>query len=620
MKLRKYTIAGLLAVVLLGAGGFLIAAPGFPAGTIAAPLTMVNQPADIYVPDEILVRFKPGVSSLSRAQSITSTGALQIAPVSQPGWAHLKVPAGLTVPQALAVYATDPAVDVAQPNYIYHASVVPNDANYGAQWALKNTAQIVATTPQPGYGALYATDNPGVSGDDIDIQPAWDHITNCSAVTVAVVDTGVNYNQSDLSPNMWNGGVTYPNHGWDYVKNNNDPMDLNGHGTHVAGIIGAVGNNGLGTAGVCWTASIMAVRVLDAAGSGTTAGVIQGINFAVSNGARVINMSLGGPSFDTALSNAITTAQSGGVLVVVAAGNGAANNDSGTTPTYPCNFPQPNLICVAALDQGYQLATFSNYGATSVDVGAPGANILNTWAGANAVVTDPMTSGWNFSTTTSGGWAYQSLSTTAGPQPFLVNPSPYLSALYNNATDDRAYKQFSLTGNVAVLEFTGAVAVAANDHFRVAYASGGNDPFAGGTGAYDLGGISTLPYMRLFPVDISGCISAKCSVGFQLQSDASGQSYGVALTQLTIQTLALNAASYNTISGTSMAAPHVTGVAAMVMAFNPLYTYADAINAISNGGRRVAALAGKTASGRAVDALGALAYINPPAGLQANVQ
>ena len=120
----------------------------------------------------------------------------------------------------------------------------------------------------------------------MDIEAAWDYITDCSSMTVAVVDSGVNYNHTDLASNMWNGGASFPNHGFNFVNNNNDPMDRNGHGTHVAGIIGAIGNNSLGTTGACWKASIMAVRVLDAAGSGTTATVISGVNFAVANGAR----------------------------------------------------------------------------------------------------------------------------------------------------------------------------------------------------------------------------------------------------------------------------------------------------------------------------------------------
>ncbi len=121
---------------------------------------------------------------------------------------------------------------------------------------------------------------------------------------VAVIDTGVNYNHEDLADNMWDGSASgYNYHGYDFVNSDYDPMDFNGHGTHVAGIIGAVGNNGKGVTGVCWNVKIMAVRVLNAVGEGTTANIVSGINFAVSRGAKVINMSLGGNLSDAVFSN-----------------------------------------------------------------------------------------------------------------------------------------------------------------------------------------------------------------------------------------------------------------------------------------------------------------------------
>src|SRR5208283_3029626 len=144
--------------------------------------------------------------------------------------------------EALAAYRDDPNVEYVQPNYIYHTTVAPDDTQYGQLWAFRNTGQTVNATIQ-GEGWIYPTNNPGTAGYDIDIEPAWDHITDCSSVVVAVIDTGINYTQEDLAINMWNGGAAYPNHGWNYVNGNNNPMDMNGHGTHVAGIIGAAGNN-----------------------------------------------------------------------------------------------------------------------------------------------------------------------------------------------------------------------------------------------------------------------------------------------------------------------------------------------------------------------------------------
>ena len=577
----------------------------------AAPFTQADIAVARYVSGEVLVKFNPRATAQDRTATVAAQGHSALAKLNQ-RWVHVKLGTGQTVTQALAAYQNDPNVEYVQPNYIYHTTATPNDTQYGQLWAFKNTGQTIDT-------GTY-TPNFGTPGDDINIEKAWDHITDCSSVVVAVVDSGINYNQEDLAGNMWNGGTTYPNHGYDYVNNDNDPMDLNGHGTHVAGIIGAAGNNAKGTTGVCWKASIMAVRVMDIMGSGTTARTTQGVNFAVTNGARVINMSLEGGAFDQAFSDAITAAQNADVVVVVAAGNAASNNDNVITPTYPCNFTQPNLVCVAALDQSYQLATFSNYGATSVDVGAPGTNIPSAWVGTSATITDPLTSGWLGSSTTAGtggGWFYL----TIGQTQYLVDPSNYPSGQYNNSTDDRAYKVFNLAGvNAALLQFSTAINVLNGDHFRVGYTSIGGDPFVGGTIASDVTGVATYPNIISATGDISGCISASCSLGFQLQSDAALTDLGVAITGFSIKTLTFTPTSYNTINGTSMASPEVAGLATMLRAYNPQYPYADVVNAIEQGGRAVATLAGKTTTGKAIDVMSSLAYINPPTGLTATVK
>ncbi|MEQ1555688.1 MAG: S8 family peptidase, partial [Gallionella sp.] len=515
-----------------------------------------NAPASSYAPSQVLVQFKPNMSTAMRSQTAQSFGAQSIqALATSSNWSVANLPAGQTVAQAVAAYANNPNVAAVQPNYIYHTMAVPNDPQYGQLWAAKNTGQPISTGTYP--AGVPVT---GTAANDMNLEAAWNVQTDCSSTIVAVIDSGVNYTSTDLAANMWNGGVAAPLHGWNFVgAGSNDPMDLNGHGTHVAGTIGAVGNNAIGVTGVCWKASIMAVRVMDAQGSGTTSSIIQGIDYAIQHGAKIINMSLGGQGpFDTAYSAAITRAQTANVLVVVAAGNATNNND--VAPTYPCSFTQPNLICVAALDQNYALANFSNFGASSVDVGAPGTNILSTWNGVHTVFNDPLTAvggGWLGSSTTAltgGGWGYDAVN--VGWLSNALNPvtQQWGFTLYNANTDDRAYKTFNLAGaSAATLTVSAAVNVVNGDFLNANFKAAGGDPFVAGTrlfsGTNVKDGFVSSPSPKF---DISGCISAVCSIGFQLTSTPTSlRDIGVGISAFSIDTLTLNTTAQNTINGTS---------------------------------------------------------------------
>ena len=602
--LHPFVIIALIGMLLALSNGF------------AAPL--LSSAADQYVPGEVLVKFKPAVSTQASSASVSALGGVVHANLNN-NVLHVKLGANQTIAAAIAAYKNDPNVEYAQPNYIYHATALPNDLQIGQQWAFKNTGQAVLNTyTQPAGSALsYATNNPGVTGNDMNLASAWGVITNCSAVVVAVVDSGVNYNHQDLAANMWPGNV---NHGWNYTAEGaaNDPMDLYGHGTHVAGIIGAVGNNGLGSTGVCWSAKIMAVRVLDSTGTGTTANIILGVNFAVTNGAKVINMSLGGGgAFDPLFSNAITNAQTNDVVVVVAAGNDAKNHTA-TVTDYPCDFTQANLICVAALDQAYSLASFSDWGATSVDVGAPGTNILSTWAGTNATLSDTLNAGWFVNV---AGWGYGNWTDiNSVVHNMLADPATWPTGTYPANANHHIYKNFNLRAyNTANLNFYLDGVVNNGDAFAAAMAPAGSDPFTAGTLLVSVPFSSTLFLPLGF--NINACITTTCTLGFALTSAVgSVGAMGPAVTYFSIDTLALNTTSYNTINGTSMASPAVAGLATMLRAYNPSYTYADVVASIKNAGRPTASLAGKTTTGKAVDATASLAYINAPTGLSATVQ
>jgi subtilisin family serine protease len=574
---------------------------------------------------EVLVKFKSQVQNVSQERTVLSRhGALRMRTV-RGGMGggnratRIRIQDGMSVSAKMTELRQDPDVAAVQPNYIYHILQTPNDPRYSELWGLKNKAQTVA-------GGSYATSNPGTAGKDMNLEAAWDLITDCSAVTVAVIDTGMNTDHEELRNNLWDGGTAYPNHGYNFVDDNDDPTDLNGHGTHVASTIGASGNNGVGTTGICWKSKLMALRVLDASGAGTTSDIVDAITFAIAHGVKVINMSLGESTVDPALETALENASDAGIVIVVAAGNDGADNDAAGTPTYPCNSTAANLICVAALDQSFKLATFSNYGKTSVDVGAPGTNILSGYAGAETTIADAFHTGTSLNWTTAGGaWAYGTRTLSSGGTDFtadlLLNPSNWdaTTKTYANNLDAHAYKSFDLSRfDAAQFAFEAFVDVADGDDFSIADRSAAGDPFAAGTVLDHFAG-SSGGSSAYFSYDLSGCRVAACSIGFRLKSDATAtaDSYGLALLDFAITGLTLTTNGYKVLDGTSMATPHVTGLASMIFAYNPRYTAADVVASIKNGGLAQAALNGKTTTGKSANAYGSLTYIAAPTGVRA---
>lgn len=330
-----------------------------------------------FVPGEILVQLKPGY----RLETVLSALPIQLF-AEEPGkpaprgLSRLKLPPGETVMNAVSLLKGKEGVLFAQPNYIYQAAIVPNDPRYPSQWAL------------PKIGA----------------PTAWDLTTGSPDVLVAVLDTGVDLSHPDLAGNLWtnpgeipgdgldNDGDGYVDdvHGWNSSANSSDVQDDSGHGTHVAGIIGAVGNNGTGVAGLNWNIGIIAVKA-NKGDSFTTLDLARGTDYvtALKTGKHLpivaINASLGGPvSEDPLLNQAIKNTGEAGILFVAAAGNNNSDNDR--TPFYPASLFRPNVLSVAATDENDALASFdsftepgSNYGRRTVHLGAPGNKILSTY-------------------------------------------------------------------------------------------------------------------------------------------------------------------------------------------------------------------------------------------------
>ena len=327
-RLRAATasvLATWLVVLFLCGSTAALAAP--PGASASAP----------YAADRLLVKFSPDASS-AHVQALNARhGAREEDRVDRLGVRVLSFPKGSSAEALARTYARDPNVEFAEPDYVVHASKVPNDTYYTLQWAMP---KISAPT-------------------------AWDTTTGSTEVTIAIVDTGVDSGQPDLL-----GRVVA---GYDFANSDADPSDDHGHGTACAGVIGANGGNGLGVAGMDWAARLLAVKVLDATGSGYESTVAQGITYAADNGARVISMSLGGPGGSSTLHDAVDYAYSKGSLIVAASGN-----DGTGTVSYPAAYPQ--VIAVGATDGNDTLASFSNYGAAQ-DVVAPGVSIATTYIG-----------------------------------------------------------------------------------------------------------------------------------------------------------------------------------------------------------------------------------------------
>ena len=321
-----------------------------------------------YDPEHVIVKWKDG---LAHASTLTAESE-----ALGNGEFKLTLAGSVDVPAAVAYFKGLKAVEFAQPDYRVKIENLPNDPSFTNLWGLNNTGQ-----------------SGGTANADINAPEAWNTNTGSGNMVVAVIDSGIDFTHPDLAANIWknpretagNGrdddGNGYKDdiYGWNFVNNSANVMDDNGHGTHVAGTIGAVGDNGIGVAGVNWHVKLMALKFLDKDGSGYMSNAVKALNYAVANGAKVVNNSYAGGGSDPAMQAAIAAARAKGVIFVAAAGNDGTNNDA--NPVYPANYNSDNVVTVAATDRNDKLASFSNFGRTTVEIAAPGANIYSTLPG-----------------------------------------------------------------------------------------------------------------------------------------------------------------------------------------------------------------------------------------------
>lgn len=380
---RASTVLALATVVLAcgsgSQGDAARRAPAAPARRGVRALAVPGAGVRGEIADELLVRYRPSANAQRRLSVRTRIGGALVREFgSSAGLVHLRVPAG-SGGRALQRLRQDPDVLYAEPNFVVHALAIPDDPRFPDQWALHNTGQ-----------------SGGTAGDDIHAPEAWELTTGSRNTVVAVVDSGVDTTHPDLAANLFrneadcNGdgldddgdGYVDDCHGVDVTGRPGDPIDEDGHGTMVAGIIGAVGGNGIGVTGVAWQVGILPCRFLDGAGDGTTAGAIACLDYVASikdRGVDVIaaNASWGSFFYSQALAEAVEALRRRGILLVTASGNdGQFSNAS--FETFPCALTSPNVLCVSASTADDLRAEFSNDGPQTVDLSAPGVDILTT--------------------------------------------------------------------------------------------------------------------------------------------------------------------------------------------------------------------------------------------------
>lgn len=559
----------------------------------AAPHRGIEAEPAQFATGEAIVRYESGTDAAERRRVRDGAGAklkrsLAIARgelVTFEGPVHA----------AVARLKRQPKVAYAQPNYRYQATAT--DSFRSQQWAL---------------GA----------GPGVDVASAWNR-TRGAGETIAVLDTGVDLTHPDLAGNL------VP--GWDFVSNDSIPDDYNYHGTHVAGIAAAVAENGLGIAGVAPASKVMPVRVLDGDGQGHTADIAPAIQWAADQSAGVINMSLSGPpdADDQLFVDAVAYADTKDTVVVVAAGNDHEDNDIELNT--PCSIEAANLICVAALTSSGGLAGYSNFGDTTVDVGAPGSGILSAKTDWGSAL---FTEGFEGSLTAWAPTPWERVLSSNGTKAATDSAGDYLNNSYSPLVKA---SPVSLAGQRGCrMHFDGRYEIAsgadAQDEvdFFFAGADTGNPSIWDGRGFFDSTG-GQFEQTEVSISDLDGRTDVKPAFEVAANGDGSeadgayvdnvelfcrDQTYANLVLSNANNYALPTSGSYMRLDGTSMATPHVAGVAALVRAADPGATDNQVVEAIKNGAKPQSSLANKTVTGGRVDALGAidvaLSQSNPP--------
>lgn len=585
----------------------------------AGPNLKDNKIRAKYVPGEVLVKFRKGVN-VKEAKGISHKHAMTVKKrfkkLSQ-RWnrTYLHLKSDFTTDEMIRKLKKDPKVESVSPNYIRQLYVTfPDDASFNSLWGLNNTGQYVNGTT-------------GTFDADIDAPEAWDTSTGSKDVVVAVIDTGVDYSHEDLSANMWtntaerNGaqgidddgnGYVDDIFGYDFASDNIgnddlDPMDIDGHGTHVSGTIGAVGNNSIGVAGVNWDVKIMAIKTARPNGGFVIdSDVLDAIDYILTMKTEfdvdiaAINASWGGIGYNPLLKDAIKSAGDAGIAFIAAAGNSAIDND--LLPHYPSSYRLPNLISVAAIDQNNDIAYFSNYGAGEVSLGAPGSNIYSTYLGggytpvSSDIFFDDMESG-------DGNWIqggvgdYWQISTESYHSTNHAWSDSVGRNYYNNTDSYLAVNHdIDLSGTRGQdirIGFSAEIELETSWDFMFLEVSNDSGSTWKVLASFSENSPGWDTYAFYIPERYR---TSQFRFRFRLLTDYVYGYDGVHIDDVGIGLGVGNSDNYTYLNGTSMAAPHVTGSVALMASRYPADNMYERINRILSGTQYLGSLDGKVAT------------------------
>ena len=544
----------------------------------------------LYKPGELLIKFKEDITEKQIVDLHKTMGSKVLRRIDKHRLQQIKLREGLSEAKAVILYQASGLVEIAERHALRYANAtVPNDEYFGEQWGLTK----------------------------IRAPEAWNFTTGSSEIVIAVIDTGVDYFHPDLLDNIWTNADEIPgdgldndengyiddSYGWDFAGNDEtepgnvdpDPMDVDGHGTHVAGIIAAKGNNNIGIAGVCRDAKIMALKVqTDNDEYMEDVDVIEAIYYAIDNGAKIVNCSFGGEAFVEIEYNAFANLKNAGILAVCAAGNDGINTDVAGNENYPSCYSLENIISVASSDQNDNLASISNYGLTSVDVMAPGESIKSTITASSYTTASIKINGAAY---TACGMAYAGTTDAEGTTGILYNCGKGYSAEFPP----------EVSGNIALIE-RGKKEGTADFYF-----------FEKTFNAQDAGAIAVIIYNNVIdefdqnggtlmttgdwiPVVNISMADGAYLIG-QIENPATPPPSATVVNKLI---------AYGNKSGTSMATPHVSGIAGLILAINSSLDYAGVKSAILNSVDKIHSVSDEMVAGGRINALAALSSIYMP--------